>query len=393
VKIGGVSTNFRMPDVLSIGLGGGSLVDPEACTVGPLSVGYKLEQEAQVFGGKSLTATDIAVMAGMVTIGTCQPTTNLTPHTVSAIVKKMHSMAEEAADRIKVTNEKLPILLVGGGSILINSDSSEPFIGASSVSKPPYYEVANAVGAALSQVSGSVDFVVSLEEKPRHIAISEAEDKAKRLAIEAGAVMESVQIVEIKEIPLTYIPNNTVRLQVRAVGDLALSNTVSIEPQPQDQQNSTTPTTINSQNDGHDIDKSLIREPVTSISTHSKPTNEPKSKNIDATTGDWILNQYDIECIAVGAGILGCGGGGNPALGRLRCLQALKQGYEMKVISSDRLGRDSGLSGLVVPVALMGAPTILVEKLCSGEELKTGLSVQQKLLNAGKKTDSGYTRL
>ena len=42
---------------------------------------------------------------------------------------------------MQVTNEKLPVLLVGGGSILINMDSSQPFTGASSVSKPPYYEV------------------------------------------------------------------------------------------------------------------------------------------------------------------------------------------------------------------------------------------------------------
>ena len=79
IKIGGVRTNFRMPDVLSIGLGGGSYVslDPEV-KVGPLSAGYNLNNEALVFGSEDdksksnlrrLTATDIAVAGNLCNIG------------------------------------------------------------------------------------------------------------------------------------------------------------------------------------------------------------------------------------------------------------------------------------------------------------------------------------
>ncbi len=66
VDVGGVRTNFRMPDVFSIGLGGGSIVeDAEAAPrVGPRSVGYEITRRARVFGGDVLTATDIAVAAG-----------------------------------------------------------------------------------------------------------------------------------------------------------------------------------------------------------------------------------------------------------------------------------------------------------------------------------------
>ena len=73
--------------------------------VGPVSVGYKLNQEAEVFGGKTLTATDIAVMASMTDIGTCRPASNLNPDVVSATVKKIHCMVEEAADRVKVRHD------------------------------------------------------------------------------------------------------------------------------------------------------------------------------------------------------------------------------------------------------------------------------------------------
>ena len=69
VEVGGVRTNFRMPDVFSIGLGGGSLVRSDPVSVGPRSVGYRLTHEALVFGGDVLTATDIAVAAGRADIG------------------------------------------------------------------------------------------------------------------------------------------------------------------------------------------------------------------------------------------------------------------------------------------------------------------------------------
>ena len=69
INIAGVRTNFRMPDVVSIALGGGSIVQPEPLRVGPESVGFRLEEQALVFGGKTLTATDVAVAGGLATLG------------------------------------------------------------------------------------------------------------------------------------------------------------------------------------------------------------------------------------------------------------------------------------------------------------------------------------
>jgi len=67
VEIGGVRTLFRMPDLLSLGLGGGTIVSAPgvtrgpALTIGPASVGYRLTEQALVFGGDVLTVTDVAV--------------------------------------------------------------------------------------------------------------------------------------------------------------------------------------------------------------------------------------------------------------------------------------------------------------------------------------------
>ena len=61
-----------------------------------------------------------------------------------------------------------------------------------------------------------------------------------------------------------------------------------------------------------------------------------KDPYIDPASGDWILNEFDIECIAIGAGILGCGGGGSPYLGRLRALELIRAGKEIHVIHPNK---------------------------------------------------------
>jgi N-methylhydantoinase A/oxoprolinase/acetone carboxylase beta subunit len=59
VDIGGVRSSFSMPEVVSVGLGGGTLVEvtDSKTKVGPESVGHRLLQEGLVFGGNTLTAT------------------------------------------------------------------------------------------------------------------------------------------------------------------------------------------------------------------------------------------------------------------------------------------------------------------------------------------------
>ncbi|GKT87387.1 hydantoinase [Colletotrichum tofieldiae] len=73
VEVGGVRTAFSMPEVVSIGLGGGSKVKTESefgdVMVGPASVGHFLTAQARVFGGPTLTATDIVVALGKAQLG------------------------------------------------------------------------------------------------------------------------------------------------------------------------------------------------------------------------------------------------------------------------------------------------------------------------------------
>jgi len=78
----------------------------------------------------------------------------------------------------------------------------------------------------------------------------------------------------------------------------------------------------------------------------------------------WNLTHDDVEAIAIGAGILGTGGGGNPYIGKLRMQQILKQGHTVQIIQLEELADDA----LICEVGWMGAPTVGVEKLPNGEE-------------------------
>lgn len=218
VDIGRVRTNFRMPDVLSIGLGGGSLVreEPEL-RIGPESVGYRLLQDALVFGGRTLTATDIAVAAGHAEIGDPQRVRGkLSPNLVEAAIRKMHTMLEEGIDRMKTHVHDVPVVLVGGGSILV----SRPLKGVSELIVPERSAEANAIGAAIAQVGGESDRVFLYSKHGRERSIDEGKREAQDKAIKAGGTRGSVKVIDVQEMPLGYGSGNAVRVRVKAVAEL-----------------------------------------------------------------------------------------------------------------------------------------------------------------------------
>jgi len=216
VDIGGVRTNFRMPDTLSIGLGGGSIVKEDPIKVGPQSVGYELLSKAKVFGGDTLTATDICVAAGHVDIGDASKVSDLDPALVSGVEDEIEEMINVAVDRMKTSAAEVPVIVVGGGSILIQ----RPVVGASEVMKPENFAVANAIGAAIAQIGGETDRIFSLAEMSRDEALNQAKQEAIDKAVAAGAQADTVEIVEVEEVPLAYLPGNATRIAVKAVGNL-----------------------------------------------------------------------------------------------------------------------------------------------------------------------------
>lgn len=216
VEIGGVRTNFRMPDLVSIGLGGGSVVRETAggLKVGPDSVGSRIIREALCFGGTTLTMSDIAVARGLAEIGSLRP--QVEPGLAERAYATAVRMAEEAIDRVKTSAEAVPVVAVGGGSVLL----PEKLAGVSKVHKPEHFEVANAIGAAIAQVSGTVDRIFSMDHRTREAVLDEARQMSFDEAIRAGADPASLEIIEVEEVPLAYLPGNAVRVKVKAAGRL-----------------------------------------------------------------------------------------------------------------------------------------------------------------------------
>ena len=192
VEVGGVRTLFRMPDLLSIGLGGGSIVSDAGRSVGPSSVGYRIGKEALVFGGPVLTATDVGVAREWVRLGDPGRLEDVDGTKLDAACETIGSMLEEAVDRMKTDARPEPLIAVGGGAFLI----PDHLPGVSQVTRVPFHEVANAVGAAIAQVSGEVDRV--FQGMARSDAIAEALRLARDRAVEAGAARDSLTTVEVE---------------------------------------------------------------------------------------------------------------------------------------------------------------------------------------------------
>ncbi len=219
VTIGGVRTNFRMPDVVSIGLGGGSIVRERpdgTVTVGPDSVGYEITKRALVFGGDTLTATDIAVRLGMYQLGDPSKVAHISEELARKALAAMSAMVEDGIDSMKVSSADMDVILVGGGSIIL----PEKLSGAAKVVKPEHFGCANAIGSAISKVSGTFEQLINYDEIPRDKALEQAKAQAVELAAAAGAQRDTVEIIEVEDVPLAYYPGNTNRVKVKAAGDL-----------------------------------------------------------------------------------------------------------------------------------------------------------------------------
>jgi N-methylhydantoinase A/oxoprolinase/acetone carboxylase beta subunit len=234
IDIGGARTNFRMPDIVSIGLGGGSIVRegppggcptghrstrngplgeaPRSLQIGPQSVGAALLQHALVFGGSITTLTDVAVAAGRARIGQTPPPEGLD---ADRILDVAGALLAGAVDRARTTIADMPLVAVGGASFLV----PDAMPGVSDVLRPDHHDVANAVGAAIAQVSGQIEEVVRLDSD-RAAVLEGARERAVQRAVDAGADGERVEIVEQDEVPLAYVTEPIARLRVKAVGPL-----------------------------------------------------------------------------------------------------------------------------------------------------------------------------
>lgn len=434
-----------MPDVLSIGLGGGSLLrfpagseldrqstEPAAagstrplngsavgnaglpvatdqpaagCSVGPDSVGAALEQQALCFGGPTATASDAAVLLGRMQLGS-QPAVaaGLSREQAQEAWQAMQRMLEGALDRAKteagerwmvgsrcclglgalaleeeglgvvaadasicrccafVNREllhcptssclsqppagDLPVIVVGGGAPLCG----DSLAGAFTVLRPQHAAVANAVGAAICQASGAVDAVYDMGSTAgsRAAVLEQAQQLAEQRAEAAGAKPGSCWVASREEVPLADLPGSATRVRVKAIGELDVARLGgsafdsggggggSGRSEPGDQQ----PAHLAGQAasaalglgsigaGGSRGDASPAVEgwpPLPGRGDEPTAAALAEWQPVLGSEGEWLLHEQDLYLIALGAGILGCGGGGSPSKALLKAAMELQR--------------------------------------------------------------------
>ncbi|KAF4620233.1 hypothetical protein G7Y89_g14587 [Cudoniella acicularis] len=348
VKIAGVRTNFTIPDVHSIALGGGSIVRAKKAriSVGPDSVGSRLEHESIAFGGQTLTATDLVLSNEWTDF-------LIAPKVKTSALREISRALEEAVDLVKTKQGDAKVILVGGGSIIIGNHIA----GVGQIIRPRYLEVANAVGAAIGKISGAVDKTVV----PGAKTIDQEIEYAKQLAIErcvaAGGNKKTIEVVEIDVVPVSYVTNGATRVLVRVVGDL-------VEGREK------VPDSTEILHSGHTFQKEVINGLPNGISNDqhkiSKGSSYEVTKQINLKTyrprienDFWYLSELDLQFLQDGTGVLGVGSCGEPYPAYIACLQALRSGKNITIRRQGTLPDDA----VVLVAGFMGSPSVYLERI------------------------------
>lgn len=230
VSIGGVKTNIRSADLLSIALGGGTIIETEndeVTEVGPKSVGYSLTKLGRSFGGSTLTVHDIAVAKGRLKNNLEIFDTNYVTHLhniesiskgiLNSADKELRTKIEEAIDQMKTKAGEIPAIYIGGGAVTVPRENIE---GTSEIIIPADFEVGGAIGGTIAEISSVAEIAVDLENEDRDAAIERAVEIAKEHVRASGAIAGTEEIVEIEEIPFTYMPGKKQRIRTRVKGNV-----------------------------------------------------------------------------------------------------------------------------------------------------------------------------
>ena len=174
-----------------------------------------------MFGGDTLTATDLAVAAGMAEIG--DGDAGRAPGPVAGrrggLDVSWPTGWPTLVDRMRTSAEPIPVVAVGGGIDARPRRAARAprrSTGPSTSRWPTRSARRSRRSAARSTASSRVD------PGRRDAVLDEARQEAVDRAVAAGAHPDSVSIVDVEEVPLAYLPGNATRIRVKAVGDLSL---------------------------------------------------------------------------------------------------------------------------------------------------------------------------
>lgn len=380
--VGGVRMNFSMPHVESIGLGGGSIVrsvDGQV-TIGPDSVGADIITKGLVFGGDVTTATDVTVASnsrsddqsfklGTVPVGDFAD--NFSPEFLTKFGAALKLKLEKVIDRMRTSPEPLPVLLVGGGSFI----APLKLDGASVVLRPPYYQVANAIGAAMGKLSALIHRIENLGLLSEKDAVIQKLTKQVTSDIVAkGALKESVKVVDLVYNPVPYV-DSAYSFEIKVVGDVDYDRVRTAFHNV---------TNISTLDDEENTDASFYKQlkDLEDIVDDAHAVDHETYVPYVSNKREWIISETDLDYIRIGTYILGCGGGGTPYPTYLEMRNMIRDGAVVRVINLHDAQKKSEGKGTYIPVGFAGSPTVADEQL-AGNELVDAAEALFSYLNRG----------
>ena len=221
VDIGGVRTNFRMPDVLAIGLGGGSLVRDDGARIGPDSVGYELTSRRRWCSAATCSP---------------RPTSSSRPGSQDIGDRSRVKHLHQGHDRDRARHD--PSHGRHGGRSHEDQRRADARDPGRRRRDPGLARPASALRTSCGP-SIPRSPTRSAPQSPRSAAKSTGYSPSKGTTPRRGArhrqargvrsgdrrrrpTGSSVKIVDVEDVPLAYLPGNATRIRVKAVGDLSM---------------------------------------------------------------------------------------------------------------------------------------------------------------------------
>lgn len=228
-------------------------------------------------------------------------------------VKEIQHLIEDTIDKIKTSGEDGTVILVGGGSILVPPGTR--FQGVKNIVLPEFFGNANALGAAIAQVSITIDRIKFHSGMDKEQVLTEFKQEVIQKVIDTGALAENIETIH-DVIPLSYLPGLASRIIIKAIGELDINKLAADHSFAEIDQ---------SVIDQLRVDEDPFIEQVRTENEEDQDIVIPMEHHYEIVDGrkEWILTEADVDCIAIGAGILGAGGGASLYLSTLVCKEIM----------------------------------------------------------------------
>ncbi len=377
-EIAGISFNFPNIRTHSIGLGGGSIIN--GLSIGPVSVGNELFKRAVCCGGDILTSTDIAVLKGRVKLGSIKQSA-LYPDsiTLDKLDDLLHEKLAHVIREVWLSSKEKPnvLLLVGGGSRLFDQDKLVKLLSGkiSNIYIPESANVANALGAAHGEISGSHTEYFDYQITSRDVAKEKVIEAAKKNAQSRGA-RSDITVKFVREEEIQYVPGTPTIITA------IVSGSVRGEELDKDEKVPYSPLPVQSRNDlplvsVHSDAESSVFLPTFSLRNSTLLFEVSAQEDLSEDVKSTVLTADNILAMAIGCAFLGSGGGGDTRLAKLMVEDRIKSAKNIRRIPLASLTDE----GIVICFGAMGSPSVFEERLASKEEIGKSIREMERRLN------------